>query len=371
MEVGDVQQTLGSAVFGDGKVQQQQSNADDAAALEQKQAEEAAAAAQQQSQQVDVNAVLKEKLGYEDWDAAANEIKSLKELKDNPLSAHKWENETSKTMFDLIKEGKEDELFEVLKTKKEFEAVDSLTAEQVIKLNIKHSNKHFKDADVNDVFEEQYRLPKQPVQKEDEEDTDFSVRENEWKEATERVSRKIERDAFTAKDNILKQKEKIVFPTITKEGEKSAEQIQRELDATADYDKFFINEVETNFKNFKGFTTSFKDGDVEFPIVVNVTEDEVGQLKKDVLEDAKNQFIFNRWFDKDGKPNVEVMESDMYLLKNRESILSKVASDSVSAFKDHFIKTKKNITDFNGSGGQQQNAGSVDLMQELGTAVFY
>lgn len=366
-----LQQNLGNAVFGiEGEQQQKQTITDDAAALAQKQANEAAAQQQQQSQAVDVNAVLKEKLGYEDWDSAANEIKALREFKDNPLSAHKWENETSRTLFDLIKGGKEDDVFEVLKTKREFAAVDSLTPEQVIKLNIKHSNKHYKDADVNDVFEEQYKIPRQPVQGTDEDIEDFQIRENEWKENSERISRKIERDAFTAKENIIKQKEQIAFPTITKQGEKTAEQIQRELDVQSEFDAFFVKEVEANFKNFKGFTTSFKDGDVEFPIVVSVTEDEVNQLKTDVLQDTQNQFMVSRWFDKSGKPNVETIEADIYLLKNRERVHAKIASDSVAAYKDHFIKTKKNITDFNGGGGQQQSSGSVDLMQELGSAVF-
>jgi len=320
----------------------------------------------------DEAAFIKDKLGFDNLDAVKQEIEALRKFKENPLGEYEWKNEQSKTLFEHIDAGNEDGIFDYIKTKKELAAIDNLSPEDVIKLNIKYNNKHFSKEDVQDVYEENYRLPRKPEQGVAEEETDFEVREAEWKEQVERINRKIQRDSFAAKVAVSKYKEQVVLPKLSKAAETTQEQIQEQLDATAKFEANFKAQVETNYKNFGGFKTSYKDGEVDVPIVYEVSEDERVQSKSDVLNYDKENLLYNRWFDKDGNPQVNATQEDIYLLKNRDKVFQAIAQNAVNSFKDNFIKTKKNITDFGaGSGGSSQAAAAqIDLMQELGTAVY-
>ena len=84
----------------------------------------------------------------------------------------------------------------------------------------------------------------------------------------------------------------------------------------------------------------------------------------------KAQFIANRWFDSNGKPNVTQMQEDIYLLKNRDIILQNIAAKSAGTAVDNYVKKKKNVSDFS-QNNQDNNGGSqIDIAQQIAAAVF-
>lgn len=373
MEENQIADKLAEAIFNPESAQQQSTDNNQQQATEtQAEIEAKAQAAQQQAATViDPIVVLKENLGFEDWNTAKTEFETLRKLKENPTSAIQFANDFSATAYDYVVNGKEDDLFEVLKSKRELAAIDKLSADEVIKLNIQYANKHFSKADVQDVFEENYKIPKEPVQTVSEDDTEFEIRHNEWKESEERVKRKIERDSVSAKTNLSQLVPNIVLPKIVKEGERTQEQVQQELDAQKNYDTFFTNEIESNYKNFNGFKTSYKDGNIEVPIVFEVTDEDKTQTKAEILADyQKAQFIANRWFDSNGKPNVTQMQEDIYLLKNRDIILQNIAAKSAGTAVDNYVKKKKNVSDFSQSNQDNNGGSQIDIAQQIAAAVF-
>ena len=120
-------------------------------------------------------------------------------------------------MHEAIVAGKTDEVFEILNTQKQLAAVDTMKPAEAIKLHISQTNKHFKAIDVQDVFEEKYSYPEQPVQDMiNESDDDFVSRETKWKEAKDKIDRRIERDAATAKTELSKLAAELKLPEIQK-----------------------------------------------------------------------------------------------------------------------------------------------------------
>ena len=58
-----------------------------------------------------------------------------------------------------LKEGKTDDIYNYLNSKKELSEVEKLSAAEGLKLQIKYANAHFTKDDINDVFEEKYSVP--------------------------------------------------------------------------------------------------------------------------------------------------------------------------------------------------------------------
>jgi hypothetical protein len=57
----------------------------------------------------------------------------------------------------------------------------------------------------------------------------------------------------------------------------------------------------------------------------------------------KDLYFENRWFNKEGKPNVQQIMADKYLLENREKIFSKIANEAASQRLLAHLKKNGNI----------------------------
>ena len=101
--------------------------------------------------------------------------------------------------------------------------------------------------------------------------------------------------------------------------------------------------LDSDFKSFNGFNVSVKDEDVEIPISFNVGDDEKLAIKSQLENFDTDSYFEGRWFDKDGKPNVQQIMADKYLLENREKIFSKIANEAASQRLLAHLKKNGNI----------------------------
>lgn len=283
---------------------------------------------------IDADMYLKTTLGFDTWEAAKEEIESLRKLKETAQTKEeiKFANEQSQRLFEAIKDGKDDVVYEILDTKKKLSSVDKLSAADVLKLYIEQTNKHYKQADVADVFEEKYSYPEKPVQADVEDDDDFKARIGKWEEAKAKVDRRIERDAVTAKAELSKLNTELTLPDIKKDVDPklTPEAQQKELERLEGIRTQYLKVLESDYSKFNGYEVKAKDGEVEIPVAYVVTDEQKSALKNELKDFDVDGFITDRWFNKDGSPNIMQLMEDVHLLRNKGDVFQKIANEAAS-----------------------------------------
>lgn len=288
---------------------------------------------------------VKKNFGWEDPELGKKELEDLRKLKENPLLKFEFKNEESRKVLEYINEGKTDELYSFLDTQKKLTSAENLKAQELLKLHLQLTNKHFTKDDVQDVFEEKYSYPEKPERSDDEADDDYKVREDKWKASCEKIDRRLERDARVAKEDLAKLKTEIVLPNIQKGIDpKEAEAQQKELERLGEIRNTYLQHLESDFKNFNGFNVTYKNEDVEIPIAYKVTPEEQIALKNELTEFDLDTYFNSRWFDKDSKPNVKQIMSDIYYLKNMDKINQKLVNETAAQVLNNHVKLQKNIS---------------------------
>ena len=303
---------------------------------------------------------VKKEFGMDDMESVKQLIEKGKNYKEQP--ALKFENTESETAYNYLTQGKKKELRELLNKQAELEDAVNLSPAEAIKLQIKHANPHYKAVDVEDVYKEKYSVPREPKQTLDETEAEFAERHSAWKEQADFVQRKIERDSFSAKQDLQKLQSQIILPDITpKNNAKTPEQQQKELDTAKGLRQLFEQTLEKDYASFNGYNEVYKNKDVEIPVSYAITPEEQTVLKSEVLNFNFPEYFNTRWFDKDGKPNIKQLMDDYYLLQNKAKVFQKLVSESVNKTLDHQIKGTKNIH----LDGNRQPAAVINSDEEL------
>jgi hypothetical protein len=297
---------------------------------------------QQSSQSFDPNQFLKERFGFESVEEAENQFKKLKE---QPF--FEFKDDVSKTLFDAIREGKADDVYQVLNQQKRLEKL--ITAElntdlaiEIVKENLKQKHKELNDEEVDLLFYDKFYVPLKPEQGYDESDEDYASKVKSWEAQVDYTERKLMIEAKTTRPELEKLKGDIKLPDIYNEAGREAES-QAEFEMMQQARSIYEKTLDSDFKSFNGFNVSVKDEDVEIPISFNVGDDEKLAIKSQLEDFDSDTYFESRWFDKDGKPNVQQIMADKYLLENREKIFSKIANEAASQRLLAHLKKSGNI----------------------------
>jgi hypothetical protein len=290
----------------------------------------------------DPNEFVRERFGFESVEQAEQEFKKFKET-----PSFEFKDDVSKTLFDAIKEGKADDVYEVLNQQKKLEKLvnsdlNSEIAAEIVKTNIKNKHKSLSDEDVELLFYDQFFVPLKPEQGYDESDDDYAAKVSQWQSQVDYTERRLMIEAKVLKPEIEKLRSEITLPDIYNESARQAES-QADFEIMQEARSIYEKTLDSDFQSFSGFNVSVKDEDVEIPISFNVAEEERLAMKND-LEDFDTDLYFeNRWFNKEGKPNVQQIMADKYLLENREKIFSKIANEAASQRLLAHLKKNGNI----------------------------
>lgn len=275
-----------------------------------------------------------------------------------PASEFKFANETSERLFNLLKEGKEDDVYEFLSKKKTLSNLDKMPAADLVKLAIKNENKDYTNEDVQDVFSEKYSVPEAPEQRLEETDEEFSAREEKYKEQVAKVERRIERDAKASKAELQKLSQELVLPDIPKSETTAKQPTQEELERQEAARKDYLNSIDEGLNNFKSIDATFKDKEVEIPVAYKLSADERKELKETMENFNLEDFIKERWLTKDGKFNSQQQAKDIFLLTKGDVAIAKLVDQVGNKRYAEAIKSQKNV-DFSGqsrSGNLQPSA---------------
>jgi hypothetical protein len=294
------------------------------------------------TQSFDSNQFVKERFGYDSVEQAEQEFKKLKEQ-----PSFEFKDDVSRTLFDAIKEGKADDVYEILNQQKRLEKLitSDLTpdlAAEIVKTNIKNKYKDLTSEDVDLLFYDQYFVPSKPEQAYDESDEDYAGKVKTWQSQVDYADRKLMIEAKVIRPELEKLKSEIKLPDIYNEAGREA-QSQEEFEIMQQARSIYEKTLDSDFQSFNGFNVSVKDEDVEIPISFNVGEDERLAMKNDLADFDSDSYFEGRWFTKDGKPNVQQIMADKYLLENREKIFSKIANEAASQRLLAHLKKNGNI----------------------------
>ena len=294
------------------------------------------------TQSFDSNQFIKERFGYDSVEEAEQEFKKLKEQ-----PSFEFKDDVSKSLFDAIKEGKADDVYEILNQQKRLEKLTSseLTpdlAAEIVKTNIKNKYKDLSADDVELLFYDQHFVPLKPEQGYDESDEDYAGKVKTWQSQVDYAERKLMIEAKVIRPELEKLKSEIKLPDIYNEARREAES-QEEFEIMQQARSIYEKTLDSDFQSFNGFNVSVKDEDVEIPISFNVAEDERLAMKNDLTDFDSDSYFEGRWFTKDGKPNVQQIMADKYLLENREKIFSKIANEAASQRLLAHLKKNGNI----------------------------
>ena len=294
------------------------------------------------TQSFDSNQFIKERFGYDSVEEAEQEFKKLKEQ-----PSFEFKDDVSKSLFDAIKEGKADDVYEILNQQKRLEKLTSseLTpdlAAEIVKTNIKNKYKDLSADDVELLFYDQHFVPLKPEQGYDESDEDYAGKVKTWQSQADYAERKLMIEAKVIRPELEKLKSEIKLPDIYNEAGREAES-QEEFEIMQQARSIYEKTLDSDFQSFNGFNVSVKDEDVEIPISFNVAEDERLAMKNDLTDFDSDSYFEGRWFTKDGKPNVQQIMADKYLLENREKIFSKIANEAASQRLLAHLKKNGNI----------------------------
>lgn len=299
---------------------------------------------------LDVNDYFKREFGLD-----ASEFRSKWEEYNKPKEQTQtqqeiqWANDDSKRFFEYLKEGKEDDVYNYLNQKKQlerlekFDVVDANQAAEIIRANLQFKYKDLSTQEIDRLFTRQYSMPPQPQQTDLQTDEEYAAVMDQWKQQVQEKQQDMIIDAKLAKPELSQYKSQIVLPEIQKPQVQQTGPTPEELAAMEAGRKAYLGAVEAGYQNFKGFTVTAKDGDVQLPISYGINPEELSASKQALENFNVNDFFEKRWFDEKGNPNVTLMQEDLYSLINRDKIHQKIANEAAAQMKAHFIKNQNNI----------------------------
>lgn len=297
---------------------------------------------------------VKREYGWESPEVGKKELEELRKFKAEakPVEEIKFANDNSKSYYEALLAGEEDKIYDHLDRKRKLSSADKLEAAAAIKLNIKLKNEHYDDNDVLDVYNEQYSLPKKPVQLVDESDDEFKERVGEYDNEVARINRKIERDAKDAKLALAQMATttQLVLPDISKKEATPAKQepTQQELEEVKRFKEAFNSNAVEAVKAFTGFSTSVKDKDVDFAVNYGSSDEEKTLVSNQIAAFSEKGFDANvifaeRWLNEDKTINVTQLVKDLSAVNNLDKVVQKIAIESANKRMEEYVKSKKNI----------------------------
>ena len=281
---------------------------------------------------------IKAKTGgeFESWEEVVEAI--------NNASAPKFENEMSEAIYNLLLEGKIDEVVDVLGTKMFAEQIKSGDDEEVLKAYIKVNNPEFDDDDVQAEYDEKYSID------------EYAFEESRLKREQKKLSQRIKNDVESAKEFFDGLAQDIKLPELSK-----TEVVQQDDDSEMEA---LIQEQRSNFlsslnnveSRINSLPFSWKDekSNVAINGKFDIPAQELSKYRK-AAEDLESYQV-DRYY-KDGKYDADRLVKELYVSDNLDKIITSAVSQAVNQTRLEMLKQSKNIqTEQNASGTFRPNA---------------
>jgi len=274
---------------------------------------------------LDEEEFIKQRTGgmYSSWEELDTALKAQQEQQ-----VLEFENETSKVLYNLIAEGRINEVADILYNKKIADEVREKPDQDVLKSYIKFKNPEFDNDDVEAEYSEKYSID------------EFAFDESKLKREQKKLNQKLKNDVSEAREFFESMSEDIKFPQYAQ----NQQEVEPELDVEAQEErqKFLesLNGVETRVG---ALPFSWKDDKASLSIngKFEIPAQEASKYR-DAAESLQDYYA-ERYY-KDGKYQSEKLLKDLYIADNFDKIVNSVISQTANQTRLEMLKQRKNIT---------------------------
>ena len=295
---------------------------------------------------------LKTNFGWESAESAKAELERLRGLEKTPREDLKFANDESKRIFDLIKSGKTKEVRDYLDRQ---DRLDRLTtydlskadqAADILKAHLQFKNPDLTPREIDRIISRKFTFPAKPANNLDLTPEENQAAVQEWENKVREIEEDMIIEAKLVRPELAQFKSELVLPDIQHVDPALAEAQQKELQEWQTNRANYLKLLNEDLKNFSGFTVKFEDqrNGFDFSVPYEVVPEELTSLKEQLSDFNRDKFLDERWFDKDGKPRIAEIASDIYFLKNRDKILQKMVNESAAQLLVQVKKQRANIT---------------------------
>jgi hypothetical protein len=258
---------------------------------------------------------------FSSWD----ELQSA--LEEQQAQKIKFDNEVSETLYNLIAEGRINEVADILYNKKIADEVKTKGDEEVLKSYIKFQNPEFDNDDIEAEYQEKYSID------------EFAFDESKLKREQKKLNQKVRNDVSEARQFFESMSEEIKFPQYTQQQQVEP---QEDTEAQEERQKFLdsLNGVESRIGSIP-----FNWKDDKASLSINGKFEIPAQEASKYREAAESlQDYYGERYYQDGKYNSERLLKDLYIADNFDKIVQSVISQTANQTRIEMLKQRKNIT---------------------------
>ena len=238
-----------------------------------------------------------------------------------------FENEYSQKLYQMIAEGKVDELAEALYNRKVANEVMGKTDEEVLKAYIKQQNPEFDSEDVEAEYTEKYTID------------EYAFDDSKLKREQKKLSQRIKTDVNSAKKFFENMSAEIKFPEFAVE-QQVEDNSEFEAEAQVERQKFL-----DSLQNSQVGSLSFSWKDDKANMSVSGKYEIPAQDLSKYRQQAENlqEYMADRYY-QDGKYQSDKLLKEMYINENFDRIIQSVISQTANQTRLEMLKQRKNIT---------------------------
>lgn len=248
-------------------------------------------------------------------------------LEEQQTQQIKFENEASEILYNLIAEGKINEVADILYNKKIADEIKTKPDEEVLKSYIKFQNPEFDNDDIEAEYQEKYSID------------EFAFDESKLKREQKKLNQKVKNDVSEARQFFESMSEEIKFPQYTQQQQVEP---QEDTEAQEERQKFLdsLNGVESRIGSIP-----FNWKDDKASLSINGKFEIPAQEASKYREAAESlQDYYGERYYQDGKYNSEKLLKDLYIADNFDKIVQSVISQTANQTRIEMLKQRKNIT---------------------------
>jgi hypothetical protein len=284
----------------------------------------------------------------------SNSLTSSESFDEN-VSLFEWKDDFSKTIYDKLVNKDVSELADMLYEQKVLSSLDSMSDEDIIKLQMAYEYPDLSIDEIEEEFSSKYKVDDE-IDEDMLTEDEISAKRKQIEKQQKAISREMKKTVREAKQSLQEMKKDIDFPDILSQiqGAKNApisedaisqylaKQQNEQQEAYAQARKVYESSIQDGLNSFDGFSVNYKDEDVQFDGKYNLTQEDKTSLQESLKNFDLESFYGNRYF-KDGKYDTKQLAEDVYFLQNRDKVVNAMVTQAVSKAKADLLKGMKNI----------------------------
>ena len=263
-----------------------------------------------------------------------------------------WKDDFSKTIYEKLVTKDVSELADMLYEQKVLSSLDTMSDEDVIKLNMAYEFPELTPEEIEEEYNSRF-VVEDDIDVDMLTDEEVASRKKQLEKQQKAVQREMKKLVKEAKTSLQDLKRDIDFPDILSQmmtqqptdevvNQYLAKQQEDSARAYQDARKVFEQSIPDGLNSFDGFSVNYKDEDVQFDGKFTLTPEDKSSLQQTLQAFDLESFYGNRYY-KEGKYDTKQLAEDVYFLQNREKIVNAMVTQAVSKAKSDILKGMKNI----------------------------